>query len=214
MPHGLDSSDVEKLDESVSHTKLLKSGDILYRQGAAFRSLYAIKSGSVKIITLNQESGEDVMGIYLPGEIIGFDGIATGKYQCTIYAIETSNVCEINLSKVQNNIPDINRQLLKHAGKTINQASYACSIGKVSAEKRIISFLLDLSDRYLARGYLHTEFNLYLSRSEIGNLLNLSPETISRGIRKLERDELITILNKRRIKINNIKRLKALITEG
>jgi len=84
MPHGLESSDVDKLDDSVSHTKLLKSGDILYRQGAAFRSLYALKSGSVKIITLNQESGEDVMGIYLPGEIIGFDGIAAGKYQCTI----------------------------------------------------------------------------------------------------------------------------------
>ncbi len=213
MPHGLDSDDVNKLDESVSHTKLLKAGDILYRQGSSFKSLYALKSGSVKIITINQESGEDVMGIYLPGEIIGFDGIATSKYQCTIHAIETSNVCEINLSKVQDNIPDINKQLLKHAGKTINHTSYAFSVGKASAEKRIVSFLLDLSNRYRARGYLHTEFNLYLSRSEIGNLLNLSPETISRGIRKLERDELITILNKRRIQINDIDRLRALITE-
>jgi len=213
MPHGLNSNDVNKLDDSVSHTKLLKAGDTLYRQGAPFKSLFALKSGSVKIITINQESGEDIMGIYLPGEIIGFDGIATGKYQCSIHAIETSNICEINLSKVQSNIPDINRQLLKHAGKTINHSNHVISVGKASAEKRIVSFLLDLSDRYKARGYLHTEFNLYLSRSEIGNLLNLSPETISRGIRKLERDELITILNKRRIQINNIDQLKALITE-
>ena len=152
------------------------------------------------------------MGLYLPGEIIGFDGVATDKYQCSIHALETSNVCEINLESLQENIPHIFKQLLKHASKSINQSNNANSVSKASAEKRIVSLLLDLSDRYRLRGYFYTEFNLYLSRSEIGNLLNLSPETVSRGIRKLERDKLITLQNKRRIKINDLESLQNIIT--
>ncbi|MEW5056572.1 MAG: helix-turn-helix domain-containing protein [Cycloclasticus sp.] len=211
MPYGLSANDIDKLDQSVSHTKLLQKGETLYRQGTSFKSLYAVKSGSVKITSLNQEASEDVIGIYLPGEIIGFDGIATGEYQCTIHAIETSNVCEINLAEVQENIPGVSQQLLKHAGKAINHGRYARSVAKVSARKRIISFLLDLSDRYRHRGYLATEFELYLSRGELGNLLNLSAETISREIHKLEREKLISIVNKRRIQIKQMDQLKEIL---
>jgi len=212
IPHGLAQQDIDRLDDAVSHTKLLHAGDILYQQGTPFKSLFALKSGSVKILAKNEESNDDVMGLYLPGEIIGFDGVATDKYQCSIHALETSNVCEINLESLQENIPHIFKQLLKHASKSINQSNNANSVSKASAEKRIVSLLLDLSDRYRLRGYFYTEFNLYLSRSEIGNLLNLSPETVSRGIRKLERDKLITLHNKRRIKINDLESLQNIIT--
>ncbi|MDF1830236.1 MAG: CRP/FNR family transcriptional regulator [Cycloclasticus pugetii] len=211
IPHGLAPQDIDRLDDSVSHTKLLQAGDILYHQNSPFKSLYALKSGSVKIISKSDES-DDVMGVYLPGEIIGFDGVATDRYQCSIHALETSNICEIDLESLQENIPSIFKQLLKHASKSINQSNNTNATSKVSAEKRIVSLLLDLSDRYRLRGYFYTEFNLFLSRSEIGSLLNLSPETVSRGIRKLERDNLITLENRRRIKINNLEGLKNLLT--
>ena len=149
---------------------------------------------------------------HICSEIIGFDGVATDRYQCSIHALETSNICEIDLESLQENIPSIFKQLLKHASKSINQSNNTNATSKVSAEKRIVSLLLDLSDRYRLRGYFYTEFNLFLSRSEIGSLLNLSPETVSRGIRKLERDNLITLENRRRIKINNLEGLKNILT--
>ncbi|ORU94094.1 MAG: Fnr-like negative transcriptional regulator of CydAB [Cycloclasticus sp. symbiont of Bathymodiolus heckerae] len=212
IPHGLAQQDIDRLDDSVSHTKLLHAGDILYQQEAPFKSLYALKSGSVKIIVRNNDANDDVMGVYLPGELIGFDGIATDKYQCSIQALETSNICEIDLDSLQENIPQIFKQLLKHASKTINQSCDVVSVSKSSAEKRIVSLLLDLSDRYRQRGYFYTEFNLYLSRSEMGSLLNLSPETVSRGIRKLEREKFISLQNKRRVKINDLDGLRNLIS--
>lgn len=212
IPHGLAQQDIDKLDDSVSHTKLLHAGDNLYHQDTPFKSLYALKSGSVKIISKNEEGGDDIMGVYLPGEIIGFDGVATDQYQCSIHALETSNICEIDLDSLQKNIPNIFKQLLKHASKSINQSNNTNTVSKASAERRIVSLLLDLSDRYRLRGYFYTEFNLFLSRSEIGSLLNLSPETVSRGIRKLERDKLISLQNNRRIKINNLDGLRSLIS--
>ena len=212
IPHGLDQQDVERLDSSVSHIKLLHTGESLYHQGSPFKSLYALKSGSVKIISKNDDGEDDIMGVYLPGEIIGFDGVASDKYQCSIHALETSNVCEIDLDSLHKNIPHIFKQLLKHASKSINQSNNTNAVSKASAEKRIISLILDLSDRYRLRGYFYTEFNLFLSRSEIGSLLNLSPETVSRGIRKLERNKLISLQNNRRIKINDLDGLRNLVT--
>ncbi len=213
IPHGLSRQEIDQLDHSVNHSTLLKIGDLLYKQNDTFKSLYAIKSGSVKIIVHSQDGRENVMGIYLPGEIIGFDGIATGNYQCSIQAIETCHVCEINIESVHLTLPSIHLQLLKHASKAINYSQLSYSITKACAKKRVVNFLLNLSDRYRQRGYIHTEFNLFLSRSEIGNLLNLSAETISRCLRQLERDAYISIENKRRILINNTNKLQALLQD-
>ena len=210
VPHGLDQPDIDKLDESVGHTKLLHSGDYLYRQNTPFKSLYALKSGSVKIVTNDPNVGESILGVYLPGEIIGFDGVSSEVYQCSIQALETSNICEINLDTLQADIPNIYKQLLKHASKAINHTQTAGSVNKANAKNRVVSFLLDIAERYQARGYFHTEFDLYLSRGELGNLLNLTPETISRNIRQLEREKYITLKNNRRVVLNNIEGLKKL----
>lgn len=211
IPSDLNQADIDKLDDSVSHTKLLHAGDVLYKQGAPFKSLYAVKSGSVKISSVRAGKAKNVIGIYLPGEVIGFDGMSTGEYQCSISALETSSVCEIHLDNLQQSIPGIFKQLLKHASKIMNHSVNIYSANKESAEKRIVLFLLDLSKRYQQRGYVHTQFNLLLTRAQLGNLLDLTPETVSRGIRKLERDGFITIQNQRRVYINNLPGLEQLI---
>lgn len=213
IAHGLSSREINKLDQAVNHTILLKTGGMLYRQGDTFKSLYAIKSGSVKVITQSQDGQESIMGIYLPGEIIGFDGLANGNYQSSILAIETCHICKIDFDALHLAIPTIHPQLLKHASKAINciQSSYLTT--KTSAEKRVVNFLLNLSERYRQRGYIHTDFYLFLSRSEIGSLLNLTAETISRCLRKLERETYINIVNKRRILINDTNKLRALLQD-
>jgi len=211
IPSDLKQEEIDKLDDAVSHTKLLHAGDVLYQQGMKFTSLYAVKSGSVKISSLQETAGENVVGVYLPGEIIGFDGLSTDRHQCSITALETSSICEIDLDALQRNIPGIFRQLLKHASKTLNQSTTIYSANKLSAERRIVLFLLDISKRYQQRGYIHTEFNLLLTRAEIGNLLDLTPETVSRGIRKLERNGFINISNRRQVQIMDLDGLEALI---
>ena len=211
MPRDLDQVDIDKLDDSVSHTKLLHAGDVLYSQGMPFKSLYAVKSGSVKISSRQDSSGESIIGIYLPGEIIGFDGLSNEMYQCTISALETSSLCEIHLEELHGSIPGIFKQLLRHASKRINDSVGIYSANKESAEKRIVVFLLDLAKRYKQRGYVHTEFNLLLTRTELGNLLDLTPETISRAIRKLEREGYIGIKNRRRVHILDFEGLEQLL---
>lgn len=127
IPHGLSQQEVSQLDQYVSHSTLLKAGDFLYKQNDTFKSLYAVKSGSVKIIAQSHDGQKNIIGIFLPGEIIGFDGLASGNYQYSTLAIEICHVCEIGIDSVHSTIPSMHLQLLKHACKAAHysQLSYS-----------------------------------------------------------------------------------------
>ena len=56
------------------------------------------------------------------------------------------------------------------------------------AEERLAAFLLNLSERYKARGYSSTEFVLRMTREEIGSYLGLKLETVSRLFSKFQEE--------------------------
>ncbi len=80
-------------------------------------------------------------------------------------------------------------------------------LGSMKAEERLASFLLNLSRRFLMRGYSECSFNLRMTREEIGSYLGLKLETVSRIFSKLQDENIITVNNKH-IQINDIARLR------
>ena len=66
-------------------------------------------------------------------------------------------------------------------------------LGTMRAEQRLASFLLDLADRYRARGYSSSEFVLRMTREEIGCHLGLKLETVSRLFSRFHKDGLIHV---------------------
>ena len=71
----------------------------------------------------------------------------------------------------------------------------ACPFNRdhLRAEQRLAFFLLDLSQRYRARGYSSCEFVLRLTREEIGSYLGLKLETVSRLFSQFQREGLIRV---------------------
>jgi len=78
-----------------------------------------------------------------------------------------------------------------------------------SADERIATFLLRLSNRFKARGFSDLRFRLPMSRNEIGNYLGLTVETVSRVITRMQKSGLIQVENKE-IEILQLKELQAL----
>ena len=77
------------------------------------------------------------------------------------------------------------------------------SLRKMKAEQRFALFLLNLSSRQEARGYSATNFQLRISRAEIGNYFGLTIESISRLISRFKREG----------RINGFCRIKQFTTE-
>ena len=70
-------------------------------------------------------------------------------------------------------------------------------LGSMRAEERLAVFLLNLSQRFMARGYSPSEFYLRMTREGIGSFLGLKLETISRISANSRKKKLISVQLKR-----------------
>jgi CRP/FNR family transcriptional regulator len=66
-------------------------------------------------------------------------------------------------------------------------------LGSMGAEERLAAFLLNLSRRFLRRGYSGSDFVLRMTREEIGSCLGLKLETVSRMFSKLRKTGVLDV---------------------
>jgi CRP/FNR family transcriptional regulator len=83
-------------------------------------------------------------------------------------------------------------------------------LGSMRAEERLAAFLLNLSQRFSARGYSASEFNLRMTREEIGSYLGLKLETVSRTLSRFQKEGLIRVWQKQ-VRLLDVSALKALV---
>lgn len=204
LPMGLTAEDVDRLDNIIKRSRPLHRGDHLFRSGERFRSLYVVKTGSVKTYAPSEEGGEQVLGFHLPGELIGLDAIEREAHACSAKVLETSAICEVPFSRLEElsgAIPSLQHQLFRLLSKEISQDSeMLLLLGKKSAEERLAAFLLGLSSRLHKRGLSPTDFYLSMSRHEIGNYLGLAVETVSRLFTRFQ-DEKLLIVDRKHVQL-------------
>jgi CRP/FNR family transcriptional regulator len=197
LPVGLSEGEMQQLDE-ISHLKRgYARGDYLYRSGDKFQSLYAIHSGSFKTQVLHEDGREQVTGFQMVGEIIGLDAISTEHHTCDAVALEDSEVCELPFDKLEalsREMPSLQRHLHKIMSREIvRDQGIMLLLGSMRAEERLAAFLLNLSQRFAARGLSPIHFQLRMSRREIGSYLGLKLETVSRAFSHFQEDGLISV---------------------
>jgi CRP/FNR family transcriptional regulator len=83
-------------------------------------------------------------------------------------------------------------------------------LGSMSAKERLAAFLVNLSQRYRARGYSPTEFVLRMTREEIGSYLGLKFETVSRLFSRFQQQGLIQVRG-RAVKVLDLAALTQLL---
>jgi len=209
LPCGLGAAETQRLGDLVYTRKRVKRGDALVRSGAAFESLYAVRSGFFKS-TVGLEDGRDqVTGFHMAGEILGLDGIGSGSHTADLIALEDSEVCVLPYAHVED--PCLQRQLHKVMSRElVRDQGIMMLLGTMKAEERLAAFLLNLSQRFLARGFSPSEFHLRMTRDEIGSYLGLSLETVSRLFSRFHDDGLVSVLQKH-IRILDVVGLRAVM---
>lgn len=208
---GLAPEDVERLDSIIKRSRPLHRGDHLFRGGERFRSLYVVKTGSVKTYAPSEEGGEQVLGFHLPGEIIGLDAIDKSCHACSAKVLETSAICEVPFQRFEElaaSIPSLQHQMYRLLSKEIGQdADMLLLLGKKNAEERLAAFLISMSARLSKRGLSPTDFYLSMSRHEIGSYLGLAVETVSRLFTRFQEDGLLRV-DRKHVEVLNLSALE------
>ena len=200
LPIALNGDEINQLDEIVQRGRPLEKGDHLYREGAEFTAVYAVRSGSFKTYAISDAGVEQVAGFTLAGEIVGLDGISSQTHCSSAIALERSSVCEIPFDRLEDlsiQLPSLQHHFFRIMGKEITKDQQMLTLlSSNSAEERVAALLVSFSSRNLIRHMSATQFRLTMTRADIGNYLGITVETVSRTITKLQSQNILTVNNK------------------
>jgi CRP/FNR family transcriptional regulator, anaerobic regulatory protein len=210
LPAGLSGEELERIEEVVHARRRVRRGESIFTAGSGFNAIYAIRIGFFKTNLLDRDGREQVTGFFMGGELLGMDGIGS-TYNGSAIALEDSEVCILPYALVEamaRDMPSLQRQLhAVLAREIVRDHGVMMLLGSMRAEERLAAFLLNLSERFVRRGYSSSEFHLRMTREEIGSYLGLKLETVSRLFSAFQKDELIDVQQKY-VRIRDIEGIK------
>jgi len=213
LPMGLDEDDMVRLDQVIGRRRRVARDERLYQMGQPFRNLYAIRFGHFKTFHVDAAGDEQITGFQMAGELLGMEAISGERYLCDAVALDDCEVCEIPFPALEGLFGEV-PNLLRHFHRIMSQEitreqNVMLLLGNMRAEQRFAVFLVNLAARYAARGYSATQFQLRMSREDIGNYLGLTIESISRLLARFKKLGLLRV-EKRGITLLDPPRLKAM----
>jgi len=211
FPTGLQKLDIDLLDDIVERKSPFKKNHHLFETGQKFDSIYAIRAGAVKLYTYSDAGEEIVHGFYLPGDVVGFDGLVNGTYMYNAVALDTTSVCNLpyeQLADLALKIPNLNHQIMTVMSKKMQDGRlHSELLIKRNADQRVAHFIWNMAERNQNRGYAHDEFRLPILHRDVALYLGLTPETVSRILAKLNSDNVLS-WKKKEVVIYNEDELK------
>jgi CRP/FNR family transcriptional regulator len=197
---GIDAADMPLFRRIARRYQVYRRGEVLFRLGDAVEFIYAVRSGSVKTSISTDDGRVQVTGFHAPGDLLGLSALCSREYSGDARALETTSVCKVSAESFEGlaeKVSAIRAEVMRLMSNQIRcDESLMLLLGRRSAEERLATYLLGLSRRFATRCYSATQFNLTMSRGDIGNYLGIAEETVCRVLARFHAEGFIE--NRRR----------------
>lgn len=197
----------DALEETIKdfHTTVINydSGESIFHQyDDSNKSAFTLRKGLVKITKSLPDGRIQIVRVLVAGDLFGFDGLASEPYNHTAVALTDCEVCRLplgDLSELRKTNNEVDRSIMSRLIKNVRQSEdMLLELGAKKAPEKLASFILSLSQSDLKNELDDKDsedqmewIKLHLSRSEIGSLLGLTIETVSRFISSWKRKGFI-----------------------
>jgi len=188
-----------------------RKNQILFFEGGMAQHMFALHAGLVKLVKSLENGKDRITGVLFPGELFGLEALAHPTYPLTAVTLRDSEICAASRDEVtvflQSN-PEIAlgmvRFLVGELGRVRTQVT---DMSFKDARMKLATFLLSLVTPDPAPQDGRATLSLPLSRQEISEVLELSPETVSRTLTAFRREQLI-VAHGRNLTIQNVEGLQ------
>ncbi len=181
----LGSERVVCLDSAPPMRQRVAAGATLLYEGAAARQVCVVYAGTFKGVKTGEDGYEHVLGFATRGDLLGYDGLASGHYATAAIALEDSVVFTLPLRQfdsLRHGHAGFDRALQVTLSRQISRAiELAELMSAVAADARLARFLLHLSARMVEQGLSPRRLRLRMNRREIASHLGVAHETVSRS---------------------------------
>jgi CRP/FNR family transcriptional regulator len=195
---------------------MLGRGEPLFRDRNPLRYLYVVRSGSLKS-EIGAGGAAAFIDLHLPGDWLGLASIHAGFHPCSAVALEASTVCAILFAALESRARreySLHRWLHRlMACEVLRGRAHLVLRLRRRPRARVAGFLTTLARRHYSLGHSPTEFQLSLSRGEIGTYLGLAEETVCRSFAALCRSGWIAV-DGRWVRLHDPRALARLATMG
>ena len=191
-------SDLNEHDFSLIHAPIddlsHRTGQSLYHEGAHAPGIYTLRSGLIKLIRVTPDGRQRILRLLRPGDVAGLEALATGRYDSEAVAMTDVSVCRIPtdvIHRLSQHSPRLHWRLLQKWQQALKEADdWLAAINFGTARQRVCNFVLKM--RHATDPGVTTLF----AREEMGAMMDLKLETVSREISALVREGAIQPLDK------------------
>lgn len=211
---GLTPDELEALGR-LGRNQIVQRGQTVVWEGDEALVVANVIRGVLKVSMGMADGREQIVGIVFPSDFIGRPFGKESPYSVT--ALTESELCiftRASFDHFAREHPDLEHRLLQRTLDELDRArNWMLLLGKKSASERIATLLLEMSSR-LSEGGCATHdhaldhFELPLDRQQMGDVLGLTIETVSRQLTRLKGEGLISLPDRRSVVIQDRARLR------
>lgn len=170
------------------------NGVTLYGEGSAVQGIFTMRSGMVKLVRSTLDGRPRIVRVLRSGDVVGLEALAGGRYDSDAIALTPVTVCRIPLEVVQklaSNSPRLHAQLMNKWQRALKDADdWLADMNFGTARQRVANLVMKM------RTPSDHGVSVLFSREDMGAMLDLKLETVSREISRLVREGVIEQLDK------------------
>ena len=191
-------ADLNEQDFAQIHTPIddlvFPAQAVLYTEGEQALGVFTLRKGMVKLVRSTADGRERIVRVLRPGDVIGLEALATAHYDSEAVAMSEASVCRIPLSVLHHlsaHSPRLHMRLMQKWQQALRDADdWLAELNFGTARQRVAGLALKMRDHEQPR------LTSFFARDDMGAMLDLKLETVSREISALVRDGLIRPVDK------------------
>lgn len=169
-------------------------GATLFQEGNSALGIFTLRSGMLKLVRNTVDGRQRIVRVLRPGDVAGLEALAHSRYDCDAVALTDIAVCRVPLSVIhtlQAQSPRLHKRLMEKWSRALKEADdWLVDVNFGTARSRVCNFALKM------RGTLDAQTITLFAREDMGAMMDLKMETVSREISALVREGILEPLDR------------------
>jgi len=191
-------ADLNEEDFKLIHAPIddlvYQPGQTLYDESDKALGVFTLRKGMVKLVRVTADGRARVVRVLFPGDVVGLEALATGRYDSQAVALSEVSVCRIPLEVMHQlgaNSPRMHRKLMEKWQSALKLADdWLAELNFGTAKQRVLHFIRKMHE------VSHDDTVTLFSRDDMGAMMDLKLETVSREVTALVRGGVMSPLDK------------------
>lgn len=171
-----------------------RSGQTLFQQGQQATGVFTIRSGVLKLSRVSADGRQRVLRVHKPGDLIGLEALTTRRYDSDAVCVTDASLCRIPtdvIHRLSDQSSRLREGLLRKWHDTLREADdWLAAVNFGPARQRLAHLVLKMRHRD------EPDRVTLFSREDMGAMMDLKHETVSRELSALVRAGVLMPLDR------------------